>query len=401
MKNNSQSAVEWLRSLAALGMFCGLFSSSALWTNFGRTLPACPLIELPGGDLVPGIIDPIFFVIALVLSALLVFKKAGIATFGALFASLFLLVLRDLNRFQPWLYEYLLIISFCLAPLSPGETAEDRKAHSLQAVSILLISMYFFSGLQKINWRFLTAIGPWLIGHPAENADSYSHDLPMIFTSASMILWEVAAALALCWKRTRISGLVMVLVMHSAILYMLGPSKLNTNAAVWPWNFTQMALLTICFLNCPDAPLFKLNLKEMPIKVAILAVVSLAVPVLGLLQIADPYPAWALYTGDVPWGSLLIEKSTVEKLPAETAAICKEDESTGLWSLGMNDWAYLETGAALYSSEFCIRKVAERFARDHKGELVVLRIQTYPKLTRDAPSREERLSSKKPDTAGP
>lgn len=342
------------------------------------------------------IIDPLFFGAALVFSALLVFNKAISFSATGLFASLLFLIAGDLNRFQPWLYEYSIIIFFCLPFLSPKLSPIEQRASSLKLVAILLIAMYLFSGLEKLNWRFLTAIGPWLIGHPAEEAFSYANDPGMILISLSMVVAEITMALALAWKRPRLIGLAMALFMHATILYLLGPSRLNTNAAVWPWNFTQMALLVVCFLNIPDSGLFRLNFKKIPLQSFTLIIVSLVVPALGLFQIADPYPAFALYTGDIPWGSLLVEKSTVDNLPTRTAAICEYDKKTGLWSLGMNDWAYQETGAALYSSNYCIRQVAERFASKHKGELVVLRIQTYPKWTREARCIEEKISDRAP-----
>src|SRR5579872_5843232 len=75
-----------------------------------------------------------------------------------------LLVLLDLNRLQPWFYEYLLFFSFLVAmDWAEPESARANRAWAL--CGLLIAATYFWSGLQKVNFSFADIIFPFLL-HP-------------------------------------------------------------------------------------------------------------------------------------------------------------------------------------------------------------------------------------------
>jgi hypothetical protein len=382
-----EASVFWPARIAAFGLALGLWYSRVLWTNIGRTLPVCGLIDSP---LSPAL-DQVLFGLVLVCSLSIVFNKLKLVSTIVLFVSIVLLILLDLNRFQPWLYEYLIILFLCSLPDNTFHlSSADCTDKKLQSVSIVLVAIYFFSGLEKLNWQFFTAVGPWLLGFSQAPTTTFENNVPLIVASAMMPLGEIALALALLFKQTRILGVCMGLFMHLTIIFILGPQRLNINAAVWPWNLTQMVLLLACFLNVSDHFLLRISVRERLLTALTLTTVCLVIPILGLLQIVDPYPAFAFYTGDIPTGRLMFEKATLEKLPVAVQRVCTYDKAMALWWLDLVDWAYVETGASVYPSKFCLRKISRRFAHDHPGELVALNLLTFPKLTKKIESHFEK-----------
>src|SRR5262245_36193661 len=61
------------------------------------------------------------------------------------------LVIFDQVRFQPWLYEYMLMLTV-LAMRRRGSEADDTRA--LGSLQIIIACIYIFSGLHKVNYSF-------------------------------------------------------------------------------------------------------------------------------------------------------------------------------------------------------------------------------------------------------
>jgi len=399
--------------LACLGLAMGLVCSVRLWTGIDRAFPKCPLIAIDffahgaHGYTLVTILEPLLSATVLLISLLLAFrpertqnKSQGVAKIVArpfpevlLFCSLAVLIALDLNRFQPWLYEYLIIIFMYLVPSKNSQENEQKNSsENLEetkagAVLCLLVAIYFFSGLQKFNWRFLAFMGPWLLGFSHSPAISCQDNTLAITASAVLALTEVGLALALCFGKTRKVGIGLSVIMHAAILYSVGPHRFNINAAIWPWNITQVALLIICCMQLGKRNLFDKTLlqsaMQQPLLALVLALVCLVVPALGLLQIADPYPAFAFYTGDIPEGKLYFEKSLQSKLPSLMQRdTCFYDRTLGLWCIDLIDWSSAELGSPIYANKHCIEAAARSFAGRYPDDLVVLGSFSYPKLSK-------------------
>jgi len=391
--SQGRSKIFWPDRVAALGLAVGLFFSLVLFTNDGRTLPHCPLVNLPHSFIIERILYDLCIFSSLAI-ALGKFKKLSVAM---TLTSLIILILFDLDRFQPWVYEYAIVLFLSALPENNKELAEEKNC-KLNAVSLFLVSIYFFTGMQKLNWRFITSIGPWLLGYTNSTINTYDNYLPLMLASLTMPLGEIALAITLSFKRTRILGLVMGLIMHAIILWEVGPDRFNVNAAVWPWNITQMFLLIACFAapsikNRSDKILVKLHYRLQPLTTATLAIVSLIVPTLGLFRLADPFPSFAFYTGDVPSGSILFEDVTIQSLPNYLRRALTHDKETGLWALDIVDWSLIETGTSVYPSTYCLRTMAKDFAAAHPGEKIVFKLKTFPKLSKETRIRYETITA--------
>lgn len=377
----------WPTRLAALGLLVGITFSASLWTNFNRTLPACPLIVLPQAE----VINSLTFTITVLSAACLVMGTSRKLHVASLVLAVSLSILLDLNRFQPWVYEYLIIISLSSAKPSSTAGADNR----LKYVSLAVMSIYLFSGLEKLNWYFLTRMGPWLAGFSIAPTISFEQYPLAMIASAVMAVGEIAICPLLFMKRTRKFGILAAVLMHLSILSILGPRGLNINAAAWPWNIFQLLLVFGCFMQLPYSgpSLLRLNWQGNRRGACILLVCSLIIPMLGLLQIADPYPAFALYSGDVPHGRLTLGDCTFRRLPAHLRSLCRFNGQNRLWQLDMTTWALCETSAPAYASKYCLIRMAEQFAHCYQTEPLILEIASFPKWSRSAENERIRFNT--------
>ncbi len=365
----------WPVKLCALGLIVGMTFSAPLWLNFGRTLPVCALFPL--GQL--ALLTPLLSIVTVFSAFSLVLVGVNRLAAGLLLLSMSALVLMDLNRLQPWVYEYcLIILLFTIADSSP-----EYKEKRFQYLGLIIMAIYLFSGLEKLNWRFLTGIGPWLGGFSPSPALCLSGDQNAVSVSLLMCLGEIFMALLLVFRRTRFLGICGCMFMHLTILAMLGPQGLNINAVVWPWNIFQMLLMAGCFMELQNSGLAFLRLDFSRNRKASSLVVFAGVllPVLGLFQLADPYPSFSFYSGDVPRGRLIFKAATLQKLPPQLQRICRYDRVNALCFLDFADWALIETTAPAYPSKFCLLSMAKAFVATYQPDCLVLRISTFPKFT--------------------
>ena len=70
------------------------------------------------------------------------------------------LVLLDQNRLQPWFYYYLFIgIALAWAAGRPRR----HYGIALDGIRIMLIGIYLWAGIQKLNYSYVGGIFPWVI----------------------------------------------------------------------------------------------------------------------------------------------------------------------------------------------------------------------------------------------
>jgi hypothetical protein len=67
----------------------------------------------------------------------------------------------DQSRWQPWFYQYLAM----LAALSGfySNSCEDRRGAALHGCRLIVVAVYFWSGIHKLNAGFAYDGFPWLL----------------------------------------------------------------------------------------------------------------------------------------------------------------------------------------------------------------------------------------------
>jgi hypothetical protein len=135
----------------------------------------------------------------------------------------------DQSRIQPWLLEYAVIAGAMLAgAVTP-------------ATRLFFVGLYAFAGLHKLNYGFVMLL--------AEMLQPLWQPGPKVLGPLAVVaaLWEAGWGVALAFRRTRRLAALALIVMHLALLALLGPWALNLNRSVWAWNVVNIVVLALLF----------------------------------------------------------------------------------------------------------------------------------------------------------
>ncbi len=138
----------------------------------------------------------------------------------------------DQHRLQPWAWQF-----FLLAVLL--SLADDTTAR--RGWRWLVIGIYFWSAVSKLDYTFCHEQGPALLGGLKQAMglrgmpNRWTEALDVI-GSLGIALGELSVAALLAWPRARWLGLWTATIMHLALLAALGPFGLNHSLGVLLWN---------------------------------------------------------------------------------------------------------------------------------------------------------------------
>jgi uncharacterized membrane protein YphA (DoxX/SURF4 family) len=237
----------------------------------------------------------------------------------------------DQNRWQPWQYMYILIATNFLLVKQPR--------HMLL---IILASIYWYSGLHKLNHNFVEHIWlQWL------HADAWKAGLKQWGTISGYLAAciEFIAGLGLLFVRTRKIATFTLLIMHVFILFMIGPLGKHTNTIVWPWNIAMMLLLMS--LISDESSIKATFFKSVYTCVMIIPVCIL--PALSFFNAWDSYLSFSLYSGKVPRAYLCVERiNEVPELKRYAAKSDRLNKCKGTTFIALNKWCMSELKVAYY-----------------------------------------------------
>lgn len=254
-----------------------------LWQG-GRFFPLAPVHEIL--RVVPlWVHDGLFYSSLLAMLVWVIYPQRKLALF-ILLAELGSCVL-DQNRWEPWEYQFIFMLAVTIF--------YQRKAHIKTALQLIVVGLYFFSGLGKLNSAFIHDIWNGLLlrrsfGIFTENAWVFrmGYLLPLI---------EMALALLLLFGRWRKVGVIGLTLMHVFILVLFGPLFLNRSVVIWPWNMLMPVLLFYLFYHTRFQPLRSFFVRPFS------TVVLLCWCILPMLHLAgrwDNYLSFTLYSGGTP-----------------------------------------------------------------------------------------------------
>lgn len=260
-------------ALVCLGMASGMLISLPLWLSrrdFPFTPPWTPLELL----VLPPPLDLLLlfaFFGALALAAITGHRVA----FGACFVLALLLALPDLQRWQPWFYQYV----FMLGALAFG------LKDALGTLRLIVAATYIFSGLQKVHASFFED-GMQLFLEPF----GLAQELSWITLCAPFA--EAAVGLGLLFSRTRSIAALAAVGMHAFLLLALGPLGQDFNPVVWPWNVVMASVVMLLFFRTAE------DTTIVPSSAYGFAVflLFLVMPVFGLFGAWPPYLSASLYS---------------------------------------------------------------------------------------------------------
>jgi hypothetical protein len=354
-----------LRVVLVLATLCGFALSTRLWLSTGRTFPNVPVF-----DLLPPVPAPLDLAWLVALVALLAWSAVSRRPRPYLFAALALavpLALWDATRWQPWFYQYV----FMLFVIASAPEAEGEEA-TLRACGLLVASLYFWAGVQKLNPRFFEEVVPSLVaGLPAWLARLAS---PL---AVLVPLTEICAGLLLLTRRWRRVGVALALAAHVCVLLLFFPSR--RNKVVWPWNAAMAAFVLILFRGGTHGLRGFLPRRMLSPQTAAVVFFCL-MPLLSLFGLWERYLSGALYSGNTARGSVRLSGTVAERLPPRVRQRLRPDGDGGS-TLDLNHWSYAELKVPAYPSAKVYRGAGRRLCELAESPTdVVLSIAEAPRL---------------------
>ena len=270
---------------------------------------------------------------------------------GAALALTVVLVLGDQSRWQPWLYQYALMVAALALARSTTET--------LTAWRLVLVALYVWGGIQKLNVTFVTKLFPWML-EPLAGPRSGPGPV-VIGAGVAVALVEVAIGVALLFPRTRKTGVVAAVATHALVLALLGPLGHGQNHVVWPWNLALAALAVVLFWR-DDEPARRIVVpRRIGLQAALVVLVGI-LPAASFRGWWDAYLSGALYSGNIPAGFIVMSDTSPGRLPAEVRRYVKTT-SDGLHLLDLWEWSVAELRAPSYPEPRVLRRVAAAVCR--------------------------------------
>jgi hypothetical protein len=305
-----RSTGEIVYALLAAGMVCGMLLSLPLWMS-ERAYPLFPCGSL--FKPFPAPLDAIFLWVTIALLCLSVFLPAH--SWGPVGCCV-LLALQDQTRWQPWFYQYLLLITL-------AAVIRDRRAPSFLLVCrVFMVCMYLWSGVHKLNPGFLrmyeAAFPSLLTGFWPEWA------VGAVRSAGPASPWlEIGTGIALCFRQTRMAGIIAAILTHLSILLITGPLGTFRNAVVWPWNLIMPALVVLLFYRTKEFGWKSLSGSRSWEAAGAVVLLAAVMPAFSNDDVWDRYLSFQLYSGSERRLVLIVDQTAAQAMPESWQARLK------------------------------------------------------------------------------
>ena len=368
---NAQACAR-LRAVMALATLTMLVLSWPLWVE-SDAFPRVPFLNgIPSfpAPLAWGLFG--FVIIALLAVAAELCWRVLIS---ATFAVLLLLVLQDQGRFQPWIYQFF-VVGLLLASLP--------SAASLRLIRWWYISVYLHSGLSKLDISFVNELGSLFLDTAVRPFglvwQSWS-DSVRVATILAMPLTEIAIALALALPATRRFGMAGAMLLHAALLGILGPFGLRHSTIVLVWNAAMMVEV-FCIFNPDWPPVLRVNQRPGRLFVERLVqgalVVALVLPVGERWGWIDAWPAHALYASHVGKTEVYLHETEIDDWPEGIRNHLQRTTLSAWRRLDLTGWSREVRGVPVYPQSRTCNGLAEALAACYGGRRLVRILQWGP-----------------------
>jgi uncharacterized membrane protein YphA (DoxX/SURF4 family) len=347
-----QIQLKWVVRIIFSALCVQLLICFRLWIPCLRAFPMIPAFKwLPilWGN-IPDIILYIVMLIACIALIIRPFLRKALLCFVCAYL---LLLIEDIDRLQPWLYLYLLMVSSLLL------CSRNKTVSTLFLCRLILCSVYFWSGLQKLNIQYAENVFPWLVDFTGGKTylqlhTTYAYLCAFLECSMGIMLWI---------KRLRKFACYSVFAMHLFILFTLGPLVHNWNIVIWPWNIAFGLLVYLLFFRSKPV-VINLSKITMPAKIHIVSIALLAsiMPCLGLIDKWDHFLSYGFYSGMPAEPEFYLPASERSLLPASSIHSQYLSDTKKTCYVQIDIWAMDEMNVPLYPEERIYFEVAKKLS---------------------------------------
>ncbi|HWC98287.1 MAG TPA: hypothetical protein VG456_16120 [Candidatus Sulfopaludibacter sp.] len=340
---------DWLRFFLAAGCIAGLALSRNLWLTT-RSFPLTPV----WGAIrpLPPPWDGALFDAMLALLGWIGLTDRPRIPLAVFFLMAVGVCLEDQSRWQPWFYQYLVML-LCL-----GLARRKDEVAGLNACRLIIAAIYIWSGVAKLNPSFLHTTFP-------ELTEPFTHAWPSlqrsVFQRAGILacILECALGLGLCTQRFRRAAMVGAIAMHLGILLAIGPLGIAYNRVVWPWNVAMIAFLAILFGSADGPPARDILWGRSFVFHRVVAILFVIAPAFRMVNLWDSYLSFALYSGNQHAAKIYLTDATFDRLPDELQDYVYED-GPNLNHVSITNWSLGELKVPPYSEVRIFESAARR-----------------------------------------
>lgn len=335
------SRIFWLKIIVVAGLILGLLLSVKLWAG-PRFFPLVPVLD--GLPPIPPLFGLALFVLWLsLLTAILISPKPQKLIFSVL-AIAAVLAFFDQMRWQPWFYQYFFMLT-ALGFFSWNSSDTEKQRAILNTSRLIVASIYFFSGFQKIN-PYFTALFPVFT--------------PLFAITVPVI--EAGIGIGLLTKKFQRPAVALAILMHVLILFALGPLGYNWNSIVWPWDVTMILLAAVLFWRADDFSFRDvLWTKNFPFQ-NLVFVLFAVMPIFSFFNLWDSYLSSTLYSGNINSAHIYLENSLKERLPTKIQRYAIRAEGDR-YMLDLLYWSLDELNVPPYPETRIYKKITQSMCK--------------------------------------
>ena len=293
-------------------------------------------------------------------------------------------VMLDQLRFQVWAWELFWFTLFL-------NLASPRIA--LRCCRVLVIGIYFYSAVSKLDAGFVQTQGPWL-WQGMQRAWGFQAQAWGQASPTGMLLFpvgELLVAIALCFRRARLGGIAGSWVMHLGLLLALGPWGWDQRPGVLLWNGFFLVSVPLLFWPRPVMPERVAWRSLFPgERFCVAAVIGLSVwPALSVFGLCDHWPAWEVYSSRPEVVRIQIADEQVARLPPSLQKHVGPAEPLSPWRpISIDQWSFEQRHCPTYPQGRYRLAVARHLETNYGVDLRVTEQSTPDRWTGKRQSRE-------------
>lgn len=265
--------------------------------------------------------------------------------------------LLDYMRWQPWEYQYLLTLLFFLF-------AKNRK-HFFILLAFLLAATYIFSGTHKFSGSFLHSFWDNFVLYKLLGF-SYSVTMnPFAHYSGLLLsIIEIAIGVGILFFSSKKYFVLLAILMHVLIALIFGPTGLNYNIIIFPWNLAMIALVGVLFYKNTEIK-FTLNFFRSYLNNVTFFFVGV-LPIFCFFGKWDNYLSFNLYSGNIKTLVICVEDvSKYSELKRYQSTYKNKRYCNDNYSINTTVWALDELKVAVYPEERVFEILQKQFNKKY------------------------------------
>ncbi len=350
-----------LHKIICVLFLTGIAISLPLWHG-QRIFPLAPAVAG-----LPSLPAPLDYILLALLVGVLALNIARFRRFftASLLGAMALMVFLDQMRLQPWVFIYFLaLFPLTLADFHNEKTRRKLGLPLLGYLQVLLVGVYFWSGLHKFTQSFIDFVYPLLLKGLFRVQDgSWLMEHRQLGYGAAAV--ELLIGLGLIFPKTRNLAVLGAVLMHLLIIAWVSPLGSNPNYVIIPWNVAMISLVVLGAYGMKNRiSLWPAAHADLRWATAALACLIWFMPALNLDNRWDAYLSFNLYTERTPHMYVALRQEALQQIDPRLAtyfadaSLIEEGEV-----IDVELWSFAELNVPVYPARRVHKAIGRYFCR--------------------------------------